>query len=245
VRAATARYPQAVAVEVWNEPNLSGLFYPQADPARYTQLLHEAYTAVKSVNGSMPVISGGVLMSDGTGAAGPGYSSQTFLADMFADGARHWMDGLGIHVYPTDKLSDGTRVWDPAAMSRWFAQVGSVETTAGVGHVPLWVTEMGVSTKSEHGFPKALTPAQQASDLVQMIQMARQNPDVRAAIIDSLQDAAPNLLEDAVSSLGGSLINYDVFYNQVTEGLGVFANNWSPKPAACAISQAWGGSLAC
>jgi hypothetical protein len=245
VRAVTTRYPQAVAIEVWNEPNLASAFYPQVDPQRYTQLLSEAYTAVKSVNKAMPVISGGLAMTDGSGSAGPGVTSQTFLADMYSDGARRYMDGLGIHIYPTDTASDGSKVWDPAAMSRWLEQVGDVGKAAGVAPVPIWVTEMGVSTATEPGFPPALTPEQQGTDLLEMVHMAQADPSVRLAIIDTLQDAAFNPVEDLISDISGSLFNYDVFYNGVIEGLGVFTSSWVPKPAACNIAPLFGGSLSC
>jgi hypothetical protein len=245
VRAVTARYPQAVGVEVWNEPNLSGTFYPQADPRRYTQLLSEAYTAVKSVNRNMPVISGGLAMDDGSGSAFPGYASRTFLADMYADGARRYMDGLGIHVYPTDTQSNGARVWDTAAMSRWLQQVKDVSAAAGVSPAPIWITEMGVSTATESGFPPAVTPDEQATDLLSMIHLAQAGSNVRAAIIDSLQDAASDPIGNALNSLTWSLINFDVSYNGVEAGLGVYTNYWTPKPAACALSKAMGGSLKC
>jgi hypothetical protein len=245
VRAVAARYSQAIGIEVWNEPNLASAFYPQVDPKRYTQLLGEAYAAVKSVNKAMPVISGGLAMSDGTGASPAGYNSRTFLADMYADGARRVMDGLGIHVYPTNPNADGTRVWNPAAMSRWLQQVKDVGTAAGVSAVPLWITEMGVSTATQPGFPPAVTPDQQASDLLQMVQIAQADPSVRLAIIDTLQDAAFNPVEDLVSLLAGSLLNYDVFYNGVIEGLGVFSSNWAPKPAACDLSSVFGGTVSC
>lgn len=245
VRALTRRYPQAVGVEVWNEPNLASEFYPRPDPQRYTELLRDAYTAVKSVDPSMPVISGGLAMSDGSGAVGPATASATFLAAMYADGARGWMDGLGIHVYPKDTQNDGSRVWDPAAMSRWLQQVDEIGALGGVPAVPVWVTEMGVSTVTEHGFPPAATPAEQATDLLDMVHMSLADPDVRTVIVDTLQDADPNPVEDTVSALAGALINYDVFYNKLLEGLGVFSNNWAPKPAACGLSKAFGGSLAC
>jgi hypothetical protein len=245
VRAVTARYPQAAGVEVWNEPNLSGTFYPQADPRRYTQLLSEAYTAVKSVNRNMPVISGGLAMNDGWGSGLPGYASRTFLADMYADGARRYMDGLGIHVYPTDTQSNGSRVWDPAAMSRWLQQAEDIGRSAGVSPVPIWITEMGVSTATESGQPPAVTPEQQASDLLSMIHLAQAGSDVRVAIIDSLQDAASDPIGNALNSLTWSLINFDVSYNGVEAGLGVYTNYWAPKPAACALSKAMGGSLTC
>jgi hypothetical protein len=155
------------------------------------------------------------------------------------------MDGLAIHVYPTDTQSDGTRVWDPAALSRWLEQVKEVVAAAGVPKVPVWITEIGVSTTSEHGWPAPATPQEQASDLLTMIQIAQADPDVRAMLVFALQDADANPAEDLVSQLGGALLNWDIFYNQALEGLGVFKTNWSPKPAACVISKAWGGSLSC
>jgi hypothetical protein len=244
VRQLTARYPQAAAIEVWNEPNLGWAFYPQVDPARYTQLLSEAYGAVKSVNPRMPVVSGGVAMSDNEGGIASAYASRTFLSDMFADGARRYMDALGIHIYPTDTIGGGP-VWDPAAMSRWLAQVHSVEAAAGVGHVPIWVTEMGVSTATQAGFPPAATEQQQATDLLDMINFAQGDPDVQVTIIDTLQDAIPDLIEDLISSIGGALFDNPIFYNQIIEGLGVFHSDWTPKPAACGVSRAFAGSLTC
>jgi hypothetical protein len=245
VRALTARYPDAVGVEVWNEPNLASAFYPQADPKRFTQLLSEAYRAVKSVNPSMPVISGGVAMNDATGAGSVGYASRTFLEGMYAAGARRWMDGLAIHVYPSDTTNTGSLVWNPGALSRWLAQVRAVGHAADAPDVPIWITEMGVSTTTEPGFPAAVSPEVQASDLMTMLQTARGDPAVRAVLIDTLQDAAPDVVQDLVSDLLGPLINYDVFYNQVIEGLGVFHTDWTPKPAACQISKAFSGSLSC
>jgi hypothetical protein len=245
VRAVAMRYPDAVGVEVWNEPNLAAAFYPQADPARYTQLLGEAYAAVKSVNKAMPVISGGVAMNDAAGAGGPGYASRTFLAGMYAAGARRYMDGLAIHVYPTDLQSGGTSIWDPAAMSRWLEQAKDVTSAAGVPPVPIWITETGVSTSTEPGFPPAVTPGQQASDLLSMIRTARADLDVRAVMIHSLQDANPDVVGQLVDDLTGSLLNLDISYNGLQAGVGVFTNTWVPKPAACGLSRAFGGSLAC
>lgn len=231
------RYPQAIGIEIWNEPNLTASFWPSPDPGRYTQLLHEAYTAVKSVDASMPVISGGLLMDDGTGTGAGGEASQTYLAAMYADGASQWMDALGIHVYPVDVAAGGKpEVWDVAAMTRWLDQVQTLRTAADVPAKPIWITEMGVSTTTEPGFPVAATPQQQADDLVQMVSWSQSNPLVDAAFIDTLQDADPSLGEDAVSNLVGSIAGDDVFFNEVSEGLGVFTNTWGVKPAACALS---------
>ena len=36
------RYPEAAAIEIWNEPNVHWFWRPRPDPARYTELLVEA-----------------------------------------------------------------------------------------------------------------------------------------------------------------------------------------------------------
>jgi hypothetical protein len=247
VRELALRYPRAIGIEIWNEPNLTSEFWPQVDPLRYTQLLKEAYLAIKSVDPKMPVVSGGLLLGDGTGSSQwSGYADQTFLADMYAAGAARWMDALGVHVYPSDPATaNSPEVWDPAAMTRWLAAANAVREAAGAPSVPIWITEMGVSTAGESEFPAPLTPAQQATDLISMIRMAQADKQVGLAFIDTLQDADPDLPLDVLSNLGGSLIHDDVFFNAVIEGLGVFSDDWAPKPAACALSPIFGGSLRC
>jgi hypothetical protein len=41
------------------------------------------------------------------------------------------------------------------------------------------------------------------------------------------------------------VLHDDVFFNEVIEGLGVFTDDWTPKPAACELSKALGGLLRC
>jgi hypothetical protein len=240
------RYPQAAGIEVWSEPNLAANFFPSPNPARFTQLLQDAYTAIKAVNPAMPVISGGLLMDDGSGSGNGGMASRTFLAAMYADGASQWMDALGIHVYPVD-IAQGKspEVWDTAAMTRWLAQVASLRAAAGVTAKPIWITEMGVSTTTEPGFPVPATPEQQSNDLITMMQMAQADPLVAAVMVDSLQDAYPDPATDLVSTVSGNLDGEDVFFNQLNEGIGVFTDTFRPKPAACALSGLLGGTVQC
>jgi hypothetical protein len=246
VKALVARYPQAIGIEIWNEPNLTSQWWPAADPYRYTALLHEAYTAVKSVAPTMPVISGGLLLGDGYLSGGPGFTDQKFLTEMYQAGAAQWMDALGVHVYPADPASPGhPEVWDPSAMQRWLAAIAAVRSGAGAPAAPIWVTEMGVSTATQFGFPVALTRQQQAADLLDMVQMARANPLIRVAMIDTLQDAYPNPALDLVSALTSPVFGYNVFFNGVSEGLGVYTARFVPKPAACGVSRTLGGALNC
>jgi hypothetical protein len=240
-----SRYPQAVAIEVWSEQNLAGDFYPAPDPVRYTQMLKLAYGAVKAAVPTMPVISGGLLLDDGTGSGAGGEASRTFLAGMYGAGAENYMDGLGLHIYPSDPQSGSSPMtWDPAAMTRWLAQVAQVTSAAAVPLKPLWVTEMGVSTSTQPGFPQKLTPQQQAQDMSALLAQAAADHRIRAVLIHTLQDADPNLPLDLLTNLGG-LFSDDIFFNQINEGFGIFTNRWVRKPAACVVSRAFGGSLNC
>ncbi len=227
------RYPAAAAIEVWNEPNLDQYFLPRSDPARFTALLKAAYAAIKAVNGSMPVISGGLLLSPpipGSGQVSGGYGPEQFLTAMYADGAKRSMDALGVHIYPSDYVNGAPATWDPAAMQTWLGQIGTVRSAAGEGSQPIWITEMGVSTATEPGWPAATTPQQQATDMSQMIQIARANPSIRTAIIHGLED----------QSLG-----YSDPDNAVNAGWGIFTSDGTAKPAACAVSRLFAGALSC
>jgi hypothetical protein len=57
--ALASRYPGAVAIEAWNEPNLH-LFWERPDPARYVEVLREVHAGVEAVDPEMPVLLGGL-----------------------------------------------------------------------------------------------------------------------------------------------------------------------------------------
>jgi hypothetical protein len=63
--------------------------------------------------------------------------------------------------------------------------------------------------------------------------------------IFSLQDATSDAILDLLDDLGTAALNWSPFQHGELEGFGAFTSNWAPKPAACAISAAWGGSLTC
>jgi polysaccharide biosynthesis protein PslG len=229
IRQLATRYPAAVGIEIWNEPNLDQFWLPRPDPVRFTQLLSEAYRAVKAVSPTMPVISGGLLL-DPPLSGQPVESDTVFLSLMYAAGAKRWMDGLGVHVYPVDYDLLTPTQWDPQAMRDWLGRIEAVRTGAGASSEPLWITEMGVSTATQADWPPAATPEAQATDLIEMLHIAQDMPDVAAVVIQSLQDQDPGYADPN---------------NAINTGWGVFSADWTPKPAACALSRAFGGSVAC
>lgn len=239
------RYPQAIGIKIWNEPNLVSMFWPRVDPVRYTQLLKEAYVAVKTADRRMPVISGGLLASALPGWSAIGEGDEPFLAAMYLAGAGRAMDAIGAHPYPAVYDSSGTPVaWAPAAMEQSLNRLRAARRAAHAKQ-PIWITEVGESTTTQHDFPPAVSPARQGSDLEAMIKAAESDGDVPVIIVHTLQNQIPDLAEDLLAQLSGQLFGIDIFFNQVESGFGVFTSSWVPKPAACILSRLFHGSLTC
>lgn len=183
------RYPAAVGVEVWNEPNLAAFWgngnpLVPLDPARYVELLREAHAAVKAVDPAMPVL-GGSSANVGVTTPGKDMRNADFLRAIYADGAAQAMDGLAIHPYPK------------APRENRF-QTGIDEARAARDSVgastPLWITEVGVSTT---GPPwESVSEAQQAEILVDIFNRARAMPDVRALYVHTLTEPVDNPGDD-------------------------------------------------
>jgi hypothetical protein len=221
VRTLTARYPQAIGIEVWSEPNFSLLFLPVANAVRYTELLKAAYGAVKSANPSMPVVSGGLFPAAGDGTAGNvmGVGDETFLAQMYAAGAGPYIDAIGDHPYPATVSS----TWSTAATTQALDRVRAVRDAAGAATTPIWVTETGESTVAHDAFPAA-SLTQQSTDLVTLVRYFTAQPDIPVALIHRLVDQPGTSVES---------------------GFWVFTAGLSPKPSACALSREWRGTLRC
>jgi hypothetical protein len=142
VRALASRYPNALGLEVWNEPNAVHFFAPKVDPARYTELLKEAHSAAKAVAPQLPVVSGG-LSGVGAGDAN-GMADATFLAGMYRAGARSAMDAIGYHFYPGNH----------PLLGDFRAGLDRVRRTRDANRdnrKRLWLTEFGISTASVAG----------------------------------------------------------------------------------------------
>lgn len=230
LQAVVQRYPAAIALEVWNEPNLTYSVNP-VDPVRYTQVLTQSYQTVKSVRPSLPVISGGLAPSDESDGS---RDYQPYLRKMFALGAASAMDGIGIHIYPT--VNDQ---WNPAGFEPVLNKVRAERDAAGATQKPIWITEAGESTSAAVGWPVPISEEQQARDLITIINAAKAADDVAAMMINTVDEAPV---------FWGTVFGGMAYFNN---GLGVFRSlspteeKTEPKPAACAISQEFGGSLHC
>jgi len=139
--ALASRYKGKVAAyEIWNEPNL---YYEwgngEPDPARYTEMLKAAYSAVKAVDPNALIITGG-LATTGDGSA-TAYGDLAFLQAMYNAGAQGYFDAVGSHPYTFGRAPDEVDPWG-LSLSR-VAEQHQVMVDNGDGDTPIWITEMG------------------------------------------------------------------------------------------------------
>jgi O-glycosyl hydrolase len=172
VRWMTARYGTVLAaVEVWNEPTLSGgrFLHGSNRAAAYAALLKAAYPAAKAGNRSVHVLA----TLDGTDRA--------FLQAIYGHGIRGSYDGLGAHPYGERDFS-GLK-----ALRAFQSRNGDVK--------PIWVTEFGWPTRSDRG--GNVSEAEQAVLIRSGFARLRSIPWVRAAVLYELRDAGtdPNNME--------------------------------------------------
>jgi hypothetical protein len=191
------RYPGS-AIEVWNEPNLSQFWELPLSAARYSQVLHAAYTGVKDGDPSIPVISGGLSNPpfDGSNSQGSWQSFSTYLDQMYANGAGNWMDGVGIHPYPVHRLSDTqnpgsddyTRFYEtfdgnPAVGLRGIRQIIAAHDPPGRR---IWVDEFGATWNASAGPHEWSSEQQVSDDLLTAYRWLDQSSDVDMAAFHSL-----------------------------------------------------------
>jgi hypothetical protein len=142
--AVARRYPQAAAIEIWNEPNNSHGSVQGPRPDEYAALLGRAYDAIKAVRPAMRVLGGG-LGAYGSGADQVSTATQMRLDDylqgMLDGGAATHMDGLSFHPYPHSVADDPNN-----GFYRVFALIDGVLQANGDGAARLVATEFGVST---------------------------------------------------------------------------------------------------
>jgi hypothetical protein len=222
-RAVARRYRLAAAIEVWNEPNYAPFFLPKPDPVRYTQLLRWADRGVKRGMPTMPVLGGSLAAADTSDSQSDDHwAARPFLRAMYANGARTWMDGLAVHVYPRE--GGQGRIW--AALD------AVLETqTANLDVNPIWLTETGVTTTGSSdglGVTQIMRENQQAIFLGDVLQRLMRRPFLKGLYVHTLLD--PKVDDPETNPEGG---------------YGVVRRDMTRKPAYCAIARVRGASTNC
>jgi hypothetical protein len=181
------------AIEVWNEMNLDREWpRGQISAAAYTNMLRQAYQAIKGANSGVLVISGAPAPT-GAEAAFPGQvvNDDRYIREMVAAGALQYMDCLGAH-YNEGIVAPNQRSGDPrdGYYTRYF--FGMLDTYWNLigGQKPICFTELGYLSPEGFGplpgffaWAQNVTVAQQSAWLAQAAALSSQSGKVRLMIV--------------------------------------------------------------
>ena len=141
--AVAARFKGRVyAYEIWNEAN-GGPWSPTPNLNHYSLLFEQAYAAIKAVDPEGPVISTGLA-----GICGH-YDPIPWVREFVKTPAMALADGFGLHPY-----SDGDGL--VSGLLRDTAFIRQILDEAGYSHVPMYMTEAGISTGGSRGVSEAI-----------------------------------------------------------------------------------------
>lgn len=114
------------AVKFWNEPNNKSHWDFEVDPEWriYADMVKLAAQAVKAENSGILRVMGGMSPIDAN-----------FLVRLKNAGALDDMNAVAVHGFPLD--------WNHWSINDWPDKISEIEA---VTHLPVWVTEVGVST---------------------------------------------------------------------------------------------------
>jgi len=179
------------AIEIWNEENIDREWQNgQVNPTTYTDLLRQAYTAIKNSNPNVMVVSGAPAPTGFFGGcSAAGCDDAPFLAGMAAAGAANYMDCAGIHynegIVPPSQTSGDPRT---EHYTRYFW--GMVNTYYNALGRKLCFTEMGYLSPEGYGklspgfaWAQNTSVAQQAQWLAQAASLAAGSGKVRLIIV--------------------------------------------------------------
>ena len=114
------------AINFWNEPNNLSHWDFQMDPEwqTYSKMVQLAASAVRELRPGLTRVLGGISPID-----------SNFMRLISSHGTLEYMDAVAVHGFPLD--------WNHWKLDEWPAKLAEIEA---VTTLPVWVTEVGVST---------------------------------------------------------------------------------------------------
>lgn len=182
-------------IEVWNEQNIDREWPAgQITGANYTQMLSAAYSAIKSANPAVLVISGAPAPTGffGGKCANNGCDDDIFLRQMAQAGAANAMDCVGIH-YNEGILSPSRTSGDPRGnpnhYTRYYQTMVNLYSSIFPSK-PLCFTELGYLSPEGYGplpgsfsWAANVTAQDQAVWLAEAASLSRNQGRVRLLIV--------------------------------------------------------------
>ncbi len=187
----------ADAIEVWNEMNLDREWpNGQISGTNYTEMLKQAYAAIKAANPGTLVIAGAPAPTGAAGSAGctPAFcNDDVFLQQMASAGAANYMDCVGVHF---NSGSTSPRVSTGATLSGYhysyyFWPMVDLYYNAFGGSRPLCFTELGYMSPEGYSgvelgifsWAAGITVAQQAQWLAEGASLSASSGKVKMMIV--------------------------------------------------------------
>ncbi|MGC9520839.1 MAG: cellulase family glycosylhydrolase [Anaerolineae bacterium] len=195
-RRAACETPYRVALEVWNEPNLSFQWWDQPlNPSRYTEMVKRAYRGAKAADPRIIVVAGSLAPTGGT-ADGLAMDDVAFLEAMYAAGLKGHFDAISIHNYGFGGEPERKDYGSGILNFRRAEDIHAVMVAHGDGAKPVWGTEFGWLVAAPEcdaywdsiGFAwQQVSAAQQADYLCKAFDYADQNwPWMQVMIVSNL-----------------------------------------------------------
>jgi hypothetical protein len=204
--------------EIWNEPNNPSFWPSGVNAAEYTELLKDAYPAVKAADPSATVLTGG-LMDQG--------STYQYLQEMYNAGARGSYDVASFHIYPGGDPTQCAHESNgrPSESSFCLLEGLRAEMTANGDSSPVWVTELGWSTCTQSD---CVTPQQQASYMISAYKLLStpKYSFVQSAFFYQMRD-----------------LYWETSNTSWESSLGMFNRDWTPKPSYAALQAIGTGQI--
>jgi hypothetical protein len=219
-----SRYPDAAAIEVWNEPNWYWPTNGGPDPERYARMYRLASGAVKFVDPSMPVLVGSLTYSHRGDVEGQRLSIPTWLRRFALAGGTSVMqsgDGIGIHPYPwIDELE--TLDTQFATIMRQIREQRNIWAPGK----KIWVTETGATTTGPH----ATSERQQARTIIHLLNELSNDSDLGAVLIHTSVEPTPDPRNPA--EVGSGVLKWDTLVAKLAYCtlLARAGGNWTNYP---------------
>lgn len=199
--------------QIWSEPNLSYFWRPAPNPSEYAELLRLGEDAIHAADADAEVVTGGVMPGRGPNSI----PQSDFLASLYGTpGIKESFDGLALQPYVRKPRSVGRRVKKVRELTQFF----------GDGGVPLWLTEIGWSTKGPKDHYLVTTRKGQAKRLrrtYKILAKMREPYGIKAATWFSFRDG------------------WNAAYCEWCSGAGLLKQNRKPKPAWKRYAKLAGG----
>ncbi len=211
--------------EIWNEPNLFGFWTPP-NPTVYGNFLKASAIALKTVDPSAIVISGG--MAPAANQYG-NYSPVSFVQGLIPTGVLAHIDGIGMHPYTFPAWAGEPVYWNP--MVQAVPAMYKLIANAGYPGEKIWATEAGWPTSSQS--PQTIrsdgtqvgTEGYQAYELVDIVHTWFQYPYAGPVFIYAQRDKCTDntnwLCKMGIERFDGShKIGYGTLKSKMTAKIG-------------------------